>query len=147
LQEEAVGGDDAVVEDVVYVGLGGETVEGGCVVFGGGRLDGGDAEVLAAAEEASAGGGEMGFGVGGDGSVAIEDEVAVGRSAVGVDLGSREPGTEDGYKNDTAEENAQIERCCGSAESGYAGSGLTAVEHGCTSEFGLRCASAWKGFG
>ena len=30
---EAVGGDDAVVEDVVDVGLGGEAAEGGGVVF------------------------------------------------------------------------------------------------------------------
>ena len=142
-----MGGDDAVVEDVVDVGLGGEAAEGGGVVFGRGGLDGGDAKVLAAVDEASAGCGEMSFGVGGDGGVAIEDEVAVGRDAVGVDLGAREPGTEDGYKNDTAEENARVERCGGSAESGYAGSGLTAVEHGGTSEFGLRCASAWKGFG
>jgi hypothetical protein len=142
LQEEAVGGDDAVVEDVVYVGLGGEATEGGGVVFGGGGLDGCDTEVLAAAEESSAGCGEMSFGIRRDGGVAIEDEVAVRRDTVGVDLGSRESGTEDGYKNDTAEENARVERWGGSAESGYAGSWLTVVEHGCTSEFGLRCASA-----
>ena len=50
-------------------------------------MNGGDAEVLVAEGETSSGGGDAGFGVPGDGGVAIEDEVAVGSDAGGVDLG------------------------------------------------------------
>jgi hypothetical protein len=74
------------VEDVAYVGLGGEDAESGGVVLRGGRLDGGDAEVFVALGEASASGEEMGLCVGGNGCVAIEDEVAVRGDAGGVDL-------------------------------------------------------------
>ena len=40
------------------------------------------------AGEASAGGGDAGFRVAGDGGVAIEDEIAVWRDAGGIDLGA-----------------------------------------------------------
>ncbi|WP_433983169.1 hypothetical protein RBB78_16520 [Tunturiibacter empetritectus] len=43
--------------------------------------------MLVALGEAGIGGEEMGLGVAGDGCVAIEDEVAMGRDAGGVDLG------------------------------------------------------------
>ena len=89
LDAEAVGGDDAVVEDVVDVGLGGEAAEGGGVVFGCGGLDGGDAKVLAALGEADSGEGDADFGVGGDSGVVVDDEVAMRHDAVGVDLCSR----------------------------------------------------------
>jgi hypothetical protein len=84
-------GDDAVVEDVFNVGLGGEAVQGSRVVLGWG-LDSRDAEVLVAAGEVGAGGGDVGFSVAGDGGVAIEDEVAVRSDAAGVDLGTSESG-------------------------------------------------------
>jgi hypothetical protein len=47
----------------------------------------GDAEVLVALSEAGAGGEEVGLGVAGNGCVAIENEVAMGSYARGVDLG------------------------------------------------------------
>ena len=79
-------GDDAVVEDVAYVGLGGEEAKSGCVVLGCGGLDGCDAEVLIALCEAVAGGDEVGLGVAGNGCVAIEDEIAMGSYAGGINL-------------------------------------------------------------
>ena len=87
-----MGGDDAVVEDVGDVGLGGEAAEGGGVVLLGRGLDGGDAEVFVALGEMGAGGGDAGFGVAGNGGVAVEDEVAMGSDAGGVDLGAGETG-------------------------------------------------------
>ena len=88
LKAQVVGGDDAVVEDVIDVGLGGEAAQGAGVVFRDGGLDGGDAEVFVAAGEVRARGGDAGFCIAGDGGVAIEDEVAVGSDAAGIDLGS-----------------------------------------------------------
>jgi hypothetical protein len=87
LEAEVQCGDDSVVEDVADVGLGGEEAEGCGVVLRGRGLDGCDAEVLVALGESGASGEEMGFGVAWDGGVAIEDEVAVGSYAGGVDLG------------------------------------------------------------
>ena len=52
---EALGGDDAIVDDVFDVGLGGELAQGGGVV-GGVGLDGDDAEVLVAMGDAGADG-------------------------------------------------------------------------------------------
>ncbi len=118
LDAKAMGGDDAVVEDVVDVGLGGETAEGGGVVFGGGGLDGGDAEVLVALGEAGSGG-DVGFGVGGDGGVVIKDEVAMRGDAVGVDLGTGEAGQGEGQQ-DGAPERAAEERCSGAVGKGRA---------------------------
>ena len=95
--------DDAVVEDEVDVGLGGEAAQSACVVFRDRGLDGGDAEVLVAPEDMGSGGGDAGFGVAGDGGVAIEDEVAMGRDAGGVDLGGVQLGVgetgEEEYKD------------------------------------------------
>jgi hypothetical protein len=48
-EAEAVGRDDAVVEDVVNVGLSGEAAEGGGVAFRGSGFDGCDAEMFVAA--------------------------------------------------------------------------------------------------
>ena len=87
-----MGRDDAIVQDVVYVGLGGEAAKGAGVVFRAGGLDGGDAEVFVTPGEMRSGGDGAGFGVDGDGCVAIEDEVAVGSDAAGVDLGTGESG-------------------------------------------------------
>jgi hypothetical protein len=81
-----VGGDDAIVEDVVDVGLGGEAAEGGVVVFRRGRLDGSDADVFVATAETGSGGCDAGFGIAGDGGIAIENEVSVRSDAGGVDL-------------------------------------------------------------
>lgn len=83
-----MGRDDAIVEDVIDVGLGGEAAQGAGIVFRDGGLDGGDAEVFVAAGEMRASGGDAGFCIAGDGGVAIEDEVAVRGNAVGVDLGT-----------------------------------------------------------
>ena len=90
--------DDAVVEDEVDVGLGRETTEGGCIVFPGLRFDGGDAEVLVAPGEMSAGGGYAGFGVSRNGGVAIENKVAVGGEACRVGLSAGETGKKE-YKD------------------------------------------------
>jgi hypothetical protein len=89
LKAEAVSGDDAIVQDVVDVRLGGQAAQGCGIVLGRG-LDCSDAEVLVAPGEMGAGGGNAGFRVARDGGVAIEDEVAVRRDAGGVDLGSGE---------------------------------------------------------
>jgi hypothetical protein len=99
-----MGGDDAIVEDVVDVGLGGETAQGAGVVFWNGGLDGGDAEVLVTPGEMCAGGGDAGFSVTGNGRVAIEDEVAVRRDAAGVDLGAGESGEKEGDDEGSAED-------------------------------------------
>jgi hypothetical protein len=107
LKAEAVSGDDAIVEDVFDVGLGGEKTEGGGVVLTDGLgcglgcrlswgLDGGDAEVLVAPGETGSGGGDTGFGVAGDGGVTIEDEVAVGSDARCVDLRGGQRSKEEG---------------------------------------------------
>ena len=72
-----MGGDEAVVEDVLYVGLGGEAAHGGCVVFGVKGLSGGDAEVWTALGQAGSGGDGTAFGVGGDDGVSIDDEIVV----------------------------------------------------------------------
>jgi hypothetical protein len=45
----------------------------------------------------------------------------------------REPGREKARRTILQRRNALEERCSGSPESGYAGSGLAAVEYGCTS--------------
>jgi hypothetical protein len=88
-------GDDAVMEDVVDVGLGGEAAEGGCIVFANRGLDGGDTEVLVAVDEMGSGGSNAGFSVSGDSGVAIEDEIAVGSDTGSVDLSARETGEEE----------------------------------------------------
>jgi hypothetical protein len=111
-----MGGDDAIVEDVVDVGLGGEAAEGAGVVFRNGGLDGGDAEVLVTPGEMCAGGGDTGFSVTGDGRVAIEDEVTVGGDAAGVDLGpdnlgASQTGEEEGDDEGSAED-ATADRTC-----------------------------------
>ncbi len=82
------------MEDVVDVGLGGEAAQSAGVVFRDRGLDGGDAEVLVAPEDMGSGGGDVGLSVAGDGGVAIEHEVAMGRDAGGVDLGAGDTGQE-----------------------------------------------------
>jgi hypothetical protein len=84
-EDEAAGGDDAVVEDVFDVGLGGEAVEGGGVVCGG--VDHGEAEVIVALKEMGSGDAGADFGVAGDGGVAIDDEVAMRDDGAGIELG------------------------------------------------------------
>ena len=74
---EAVGGDEAVVEDVFDVGLSGETVHGGCVVFGAEGLGCCDAEVRIALREAGSGGDGASLGVCRDDGVAIDDQIVV----------------------------------------------------------------------
>jgi len=99
------------VEDVAYVGLGGEVAESGGVVLRQGRLYGGDAEVFVALGEMSAGGEDMGFRVGGDGCIAIEDDVAVGSDAGGVDLRGGEWGKKWEKESGQARD-ASVERTC-----------------------------------
>jgi hypothetical protein len=92
--EDAVGGDDAVMQDVGYIWLRGEEAEGGGVVLRGGGLDCGDAQVLVALEKASAGRGDTGCCVSGNGGVAVDHQIAMRGDAVGVDLcaGKRDDG-------------------------------------------------------
>jgi hypothetical protein len=85
-----VGGEQAVVEDVGYVGLGGQTLQGGVVVCGcrvRRCLNSGDTEVFAALNEAGACGSSMGFRVFGNGGAAIDDEITVRDYSGGVQLG------------------------------------------------------------
>jgi hypothetical protein len=118
LKAQTVGGDDAVVEDVVDVGLGGEAAQGAGVVFLDCGLDGGDAEVLVAPGKMCAGGGDTGFSVTGDGRVAIEDEVAVRSDAAGVDLGNGETGEKERQDEGSPEEATADRRCNRNAKSG-----------------------------
>ena len=112
-----MGGDDAVVEDVVDVGLGGEAAQGAGVVFRGCGLDGGDAEVFVALREMRTGGGDAGCCIAGDGGVAIEDEVAVRGDAAGVDLGTGETGEEERYDERFPQEVMADCTCSGDAAS------------------------------
>lgn len=106
LETKALGSDDAIVEDVVDVGLGGEMAECGGVIFLCCGLDGSDAEVLVAPGEMSAGGGDASLGVAGDGGIAIEDEVTVGSDAGGVDLSTGEAREEEYKDNGPAADEA-----------------------------------------
>jgi hypothetical protein len=87
LRAKALCGDDAVVKYGDDSGLSAKEAERGGVVLREGGFDGGDAEVLIAPGEGCSGGEDAGFGVAGDGGVAIEDEIAVRSDAGGVDLG------------------------------------------------------------
>jgi hypothetical protein len=58
-----------------------------------------------------AGGGDSGFSVAGDGCVAIQDEVAVGSDAAGVDLGTGESDKEERDDEGSAED-ATADRTC-----------------------------------
>jgi len=146
LKAEVVGGQDAVMEDVGDVGLGNETAESGGVVLLGHGLDGGDAEVLVAPGETSAGGGDAGLGIAGNGGVAVEDEIAMGSYAGGVDLGAGDTGEEE-YQDDGALIDGVSEQTRGGdANSWGTTSQVAAKGHGCTSVFALRCTSALKEF-
>ena len=79
-------GDDPVVKNITYVGLGREETEGGCVVLSGGGLNGCNAEVFVGLCETGPGGAQAGLGVAGNGGVAIDDQVAMGSDAGGVNL-------------------------------------------------------------
>ena len=85
LEEDAVAGDEAVVEDVLDVGLGGETLDGGGIVCAGVGLEGGDAEALIAMNEMGAEGAGAELGVAGNSGVAVDDEVSVGKDGLGWD--------------------------------------------------------------
>jgi hypothetical protein len=118
LKAQTVGGDDAIVENVIDIGLGGEAAQGAGVVFRECGLDGGDAEVFVAAGEMRASGGDAGFGIAGDGGVAIEDEVAVRGDARGVDLGTGETSKEERDDEGSAEAATADCTCSGGAKSG-----------------------------
>jgi hypothetical protein len=124
--------DYAVVQDVGDVRLRGEEAEGGGVVLPGGRLDGGDAEVLVALEETSSGGGDTGRCVAGNGGVTIDDQVAVGGGAVRVDLcaGERRGGE---CQEDGREWNEMEPARAGRGKSGLAKGEVTENGHGYTS--------------
>jgi len=132
-------GDDAIVEDVVNVGLRGKAAQCGDVVLLGCGLDCSDAEVLVTTCELSAGRGDASFSVAGDGGVAIEDEVAMGSDAGGVDLGVGETGEEEGeekYEDDGAFAGGVAERRNGHgrhAKSWRTESQVAINGHGCTS--------------
>ena len=149
LEAQAVGGDDTIVQDEVDVRLGGQAAKRTGVVFLDCGLDGGDAEVIVAPGEVCAGGGDAGFGVTGDGRVAIEDEVAVGCNAAGVDLGidlGMDLGTdlgagETGKKERQSESSPEVatadRRCNLNAKSRCRKKRITVNGHGVTSL--LRC--------
>ncbi len=116
------------MEDVAHVGLGGEEAESGGVVLRERRLDGGDAEVFVALGEMSAGGEEVSLCVGGDGGVAIEDDVAVRSDAGGVDLGDGERGEEREKESGQARDASAERACAGRSESRLCENGF--VENG-----------------
>ena len=118
LEAQAVGGDDAIVEDEVDVRLGREAAQSAGVVFLDCGLDSGSAEVVVAPGEVCAGGGDAGFGVARDGRVPIEDEVAVRRDAAGVDLGTGETSKKEGQDEGSPEEAVADCTCSGDAASG-----------------------------
>jgi hypothetical protein len=91
-ESEAMSRDDAIVEDVLDIGFSGEAAEGGCVVFLGLGFNGSDAEVLVAVGETGSNGSDAGLCISGDSGVAIEDEVAMGSDAGGIDLSSLSSG-------------------------------------------------------
>jgi hypothetical protein len=117
-----VGGEQAIVEDVGYVGLSGQTIQGGGVVRGCRVcrcLDSGDAEVFAALNEAGACGSGMGFCIPGNRGVAIDDEITVRDYSGGVQLGveraegSERQGCDGEEKADVGErESADVGHCC-----------------------------------
>jgi hypothetical protein len=123
-----MGGDNAIVEDVVDVGLSGEAAQGAGVVFRHGGFNGGDAEVLVTPGEMRAYGGDAGFSVAGNGRVAIEDEVAVRGDAAGVDLtsdnltsdnlGTGEPGKEEREDESSAQDTPADRTCNRGAKGG-----------------------------
>jgi hypothetical protein len=131
-----VGGDDAVVKDDVDVGLGSEAAEIGSVVLGG-CLDGSDAEVFVSMSEMGARGGDVSFGIAGDGGVAIEDEITVGGDAGGVDLsvalGSDERGEKQSEDEAYGEGSEAETKCDGEAKSGRMGGQVSRDRHCFTS--------------
>jgi len=76
-------------------------------------LDGGDAEMLVAVGEMGSSGGDAGLGVTGDGGVAIEDEVAVGGDAGGIDLGYGKLGCYERCKKESKHGGALQKRATG----------------------------------
>jgi hypothetical protein len=125
--------DDAIVQDVVYVGLGGETAQGAGVVFRDCGFDGGNAEVFVAPGEMCAGGGDARFRITRDGCVAIENEVAVGSDAAGVDLGTGQSGKKE-CQDEVSPEDAMADRACNrGAKSGPRKNQIGGKGHGCTS--------------
>jgi hypothetical protein len=150
LKPETVCGDYAIVEDILDVGLGGEAAQGGVVVLDD-RLgfDDGDAKVLVAVTEVGSDRGNTGFGVAGNGGVAIEDEVVVRRDAHSVDLSHGKTGEEDGEDAGSVEEAAGDFACNRDPVSNRDAKSRrrkNQVGHGCTSLFALRYASARKEF-
>jgi hypothetical protein len=128
-----MGRDNAVMEDVLDVGFGGEATESGCIVFQGCGFDGGDAEVLVAVGETGSGGGDEGLCVGGDGGVAIEDKIAMGSDAGGVDLGSSHAGEEERQDTEPLQKTMNGLTCRVKMKIGRVKSQAGGNRHGCTS--------------
>jgi hypothetical protein len=97
-----VGGDDAVVEDELDVGLGAESGEGGGFVGGAGGVEDSDAEGLVDTEDVGAGEADVGFDVGGDGVGAVGDEIAV-RDECGDGAGELRGAGGDGHDEEESE--------------------------------------------
>jgi hypothetical protein len=76
-EDERVGGDDAVVDDELDVGLGAEGCDGCGFIGAGCGVEDGNTKGLVEAEDAGVGEADVGLGVAGDGVVAVGDEVAV----------------------------------------------------------------------
>jgi hypothetical protein len=123
--------DDAIVEHGNDVRLGAQCAEGGCVVLlAGWRLDDGDAQVLVALGEVNACRADAGFRITGNGGVAVEDEVAVGNEAGGIDLGSGDRGQQKRQK-DSVFQSTEADPVGASLRRWYGR--FTAKKHCCTS--------------
>jgi hypothetical protein len=125
-----MGGDDAVAEDLVDVGLRGQAAEGAGVILRNCGLDGGDAEVLVAPGEMGAAGGDAGLCVAGDGRVAIENEVAMRSDAVGVNLGAGDTGKKKCQDKDFPEDAPADRTCNRSSKSGRTKNKVMVNGHG-----------------
>lgn len=152
-EDEVAGGDETVVEDVLDVGQGGEAAEGGGVfidrVRSTGGVDDGEAEVVVALEETGPCGAGVGLGTSGDGGVAIDDKITMRDDVAGVDgrfesvaeLGGEGRGGGCEEAGEEFDPGVTVEEGLSRAGSG-SDSGRRSREDGCTSQFGLRSASA-----
>jgi hypothetical protein len=133
-----VGGEDAVVDDVLDGGVGAQGGDGGG--FGGG-VGGGfndrDAEGTVAADDAGTCGDGAGFDIGGDGAGAVDDEITVrdgGTDWAGKLLGvsAQAGGEEESDESDGGEnkETAQDGDQALGAECGVGGDGVEWKEDG-----------------
>ncbi len=89
--------------------------------------------MLVALGETGAGGGDVGLGVAGNGGVAVEDEVAMGSHAGGVDLGAGETGEEEDQDDGALIDGVSEQTRGGDSKSLGTTNQVAAKGHGCTS--------------